>query len=161
MPEPRASLPYMPGYDEMIEASGGKLLPWSWAVARIGECRNFWLTTLYPDGRPHSMPVWGVWLEDGFGFSTGRQSRKTRNFDRDPRVTLTTESGVDGVVLEGEVAVMADGLHASFMTAYKDKYDFDVTTEIGLFYVISPRRAFGIREYGDRETGGVTRWDFE
>ena len=160
MSEPRAALPYMPGYDEMIEASGGKTLPWSWAEARLGECRNIWLTTLRPEGTPHMMPVWGVWREGGFEFSTGAQSRKAKNFRANPNVAVATDAGVDAVVIEGVVGVMPASSHAAFAAAYKEKYDWVITEDMAPHYVVTPRIAFGIREYGDKEIGGVTRWTF-
>ena len=160
MNEPRAALPYMPGYDEMIEASGGKTLPWSWALARLAECRNIWLTTLRPEGGPHMMPIWGLWLDDVFAFSTGKDSRKAKNFRANPNVAVATDSGADAVVIEGSVSTMSTASHAAFVAAYKDKYDWVITDEMAPHYIVTPRVAFGIREYADSETGGVTRWTF-
>ena len=161
MPDPRAELPYMPGYDEMIEASGGKTLPWSWAVARLTECRNIWLTTIRPNGTPHMMPVWGIWRDGAFEFSTGKDSRKATNFRANPNVAVATDSGPDGVVIEGRVSVMPASSHAAFVAAYKEKYDWEITEDMAPHYLVRPRIAFGIREYGDKEVGGVTRWTFE
>jgi len=158
--EPRADLPFMPGYDEMIEASGGKTLPWSWAEERLAACHNFWLTTVRPDGGPHMMPVWGIWRNGGFEFSTGPRSRKARNFRANPKVAVATEDGAEAVVLEGEVTTMNERLYDGFVSAYKAKYDWEITPDMGPFYVVRPRIAFGIREYGDPVTGGVTRWTF-
>lgn len=161
MTEPRAELPYMPGYDGMIDASGGKTLPWVWAVARMAECRNFWLTTVRAEGGPHMMPVWGVWRDAGFEFSTGPKSRKARNFRADPRIAVATDNGADAVVIEGIVSVMAGPSHAAFIAAYKAKYDWVLTEDMAPFYVVMPAVAFGVREYGDKVVGGVTRWTFD
>ncbi|UQT57067.1 pyridoxamine 5'-phosphate oxidase family protein [Streptomyces durmitorensis] len=43
----------------------GELLPWAWAAQRLTAARTYWIATTRPDGRPHTRPVWGVWLEDG------------------------------------------------------------------------------------------------
>jgi hypothetical protein len=160
MAEPLADLPYMPGYDEMIQASGGKTLPWSWALDRMCQCRNLWLTTVRPDGRPHMMPVWGLWLDDGFAFSTGAQSRKAKNIRANPNVAVATDDGAEALIIEGTVIEMPASSHAAFIQAYKHKYDWELTADLGPFYLVRPQVAFGIREYGDRETGGVTRWTF-
>ena len=32
--------------------------------------KNYWVSTASASGRPHAMPVWGVWLGDRFAFST-------------------------------------------------------------------------------------------
>jgi hypothetical protein len=161
MTEPRADLPYMPGYEEMIEASGGKTLPWSWALARIAACRNFWLTTIRPENAPHMMPVWGLWLDQAFAFSTGAQSRKAKNFRANPSVAIATDDGAEAVVVEGSVDIMPLSSHGLFVAAYKAKYEWEITEDMAPHYIVTPRRAFGIREYGDKETGGVTRWSFE
>ena len=51
-------------------APPGDLLPWSWAEQQLVTARTYWIATTRPDGRPHCRPVWGVWLPDGFWFST-------------------------------------------------------------------------------------------
>ena len=76
---PKASRPFMPGYGILDADSGRGLLPWSWAVERLSKSRNYWIASTWPDGRPHCVPVWGVWLDDGFYFSSGERSRKARN----------------------------------------------------------------------------------
>ena len=60
--------------------SGTKgLLPWKWAEERLQASHNYYVMTVRPDATPHAMPVWGVWVDDRFYFSTGAQSRKARN----------------------------------------------------------------------------------
>src|SRR5437660_11059705 len=75
--EPRGTRPYMPGYG--ISTTKKSMLPWKWAEDRLRKSRQYWMVTVRPDGRPHVMPVWGLWRDDGFYFSTGGGSRKSRN----------------------------------------------------------------------------------
>ena len=84
-----------------IPAAEDGLLPWSWAGERLDGSRNYWVATTKPDGAPHAMPVWGLWLDGAFVFSTSPESRKGRNLARDPRVVVHVESGEEVVVLEG------------------------------------------------------------
>jgi hypothetical protein len=58
-------------------------MPWTWAEERLGESHNYWIATSRPDGRPHLMVIWGLWLDGVFYFSTGGQSRKARNLEHD------------------------------------------------------------------------------
>ena len=44
-----------------------KLLPWEWAEQRLRKSHNYWITTAKPDGTPHTMVVWGLWLEEHSG----------------------------------------------------------------------------------------------
>lgn len=82
--EPQASRPHMPGYGIVGPNEGSGLLPWSWAERKLAESRNFWVVTLWPDGRPHAMPVWGVWDtdEEVFWFTSSARSRKGLQVDR-------------------------------------------------------------------------------
>ena len=79
MVEPVASRPYMPGYGTLPPGEGTGLLPWTWALARLQESHDFWLATVWPDGRPHLSPVWAVWDDGALWFSASPRSRKMRN----------------------------------------------------------------------------------
>src|SRR5438128_8993913 len=111
MPDPRASRPLIPpGYGVPGDASGGELLPWRWAAERLAEARSYWLCTTRADGRPHAMPLWAVWLDDALWFSSGRESQKSHNLERDPRCLIHLESGDDVVILQGEAVEDRDSV---------------------------------------------------
>src|SRR5262245_47996295 len=73
--------------------------------------QTYWLTTLEPDGRPHVMPLIGLWVDRGFYFLSGPSTRKGRNLGRDGRcaiaATFTETPSVD-VVLEGDARRVTD-----------------------------------------------------
>ena len=46
------------------------------------------VTTLRPDGSPHSTPVWVDVDDEGVSFNTARPRAKPRHLDADPRVSL-------------------------------------------------------------------------
>src|SRR5712691_7751987 len=81
---PHGSVNPEPGQPCMF---GGHLdpvrLPWKWATERLTRARNYWIATTRPNGQPHSRPVWGVWLDDTFYFSTG--SLAAQNLAANPR----------------------------------------------------------------------------
>src|SRR5436305_14409940 len=101
MSEPKASRPYMPGYGIVGAEEGGGLLPWSSAVAHLTASHDYWVATVRPDGRPHLMPVWGMWDDGVLWFSCSGRSRKTLNLRADPRCTISTDNALEPVVLEG------------------------------------------------------------
>lgn len=68
-----------------------ELLPWSWAEQRLVRAQNYWIATTRPGGRPHCRPVWGVWLPDGFWFSTG--SLAAHHLRRNDQITVHLEDG--------------------------------------------------------------------
>src|SRR3972149_4391760 len=101
-PQPEASRPHMPGNGrEGATGRPGERFPWSRAARLLESARNYWVCTTRPDGRPHAVPVWGIWLDGTFYFSTGRQSRKARNLAANPHVAVHLESGSEAVIVEG------------------------------------------------------------
>src|SRR5215467_4331077 len=79
-----------------------KFLPFTHAEDRLTKSRNYWICTTRPDGRPHSIPVWGFWIDDTLYFGTARSSRKALNLAHNPAVSVHLESGDDVVILEGK-----------------------------------------------------------
>ena len=116
------------------------------------------------DGWPHLMPLWYV-VRDGTVWGwTYAKSQKARNMERDPRVTLQVEDGVEyaelrGVMLRCEVALHRDvETVAGVGVALVDRYsgpgaEFDPLRE--MFRSQAPKRV-GL-EF--REAGRRASWD--
>ena len=158
MIEPKADRPYMPGYG--ISESEEGMLPWSWAEERLAATRNFWVASVRPDGRPHLMPVWAVWVDDALYFSTARTSVKAKNLFANPECAISTESANEAVILEGAVA--HEESHETLRPvwgAYKAKYDWSVEGESMM--VLRPRVAFAFIETADKFSTAATRWHFD
>jgi len=156
MPEPIARRPHMPGYG--ISASPEGMLPWSWARERLERSRNYWIGSVTPSGAPHSMPVWGVWLEDVLHFSTGVGSKKERNLRVNPRCTVTTETAEEAVIVEGTVSGMDPALHERVLEAYATKYTW--AGDPGGWLTVTPRKVFGFIEDESQFSKAATRWTF-
>ncbi len=160
-PEPRPDRPLMPKSYSLCGPASGQFLPWRWANQRLQRSRNYWVATTRPDGRPHVMPVWGVWLDGRFYFSSDRRTRKARNLTANPRVVVHLESGDDAVILEGVGERVT--LRRTITTvddAYYAKYRIRFTTiagQVGL-YAVRPRVAFAWRERDFNRS--ATRWLF-
>ena len=95
---------------------GGELepapLPWGWAVERLTDARHYWISTTRTDGRPHSRPVWGVWVDDSFCFSTG--SLAAGNLTRSPEICVNVENDRgEAVIVEGVADVVDDAATAA------------------------------------------------
>lgn len=157
-PDPIASRPHMPGY--FSAEPEFELLPWSWAVERLAASRNYWISTVAPDGRPHAMPVWAVWLDNRLYFSTGAESRKVRNLQANPRCTASTERADEAVIIEGTAQLEDNpGVLTAFVSAYNTKYSWEMEPE-GIWRV-TPAVAFGFIEAADQFGKTATRWTFE
>ncbi|MHB2017999.1 MAG: pyridoxamine 5'-phosphate oxidase family protein [Candidatus Xenobia bacterium] len=126
-------------------AKDGELLPWHWAEERLRSAHNYWLATVTPQGRPHVAPVWGMWVENRFFFSTDYRSRKGLNLQHAPHATLHLESGDEVVIVEGMVAPAEDMklLLAPYAEKYGTPCDFDPSSR---GYWLTPTRAMGWTE---------------
>ena len=164
MAEPTASRPYMPGYGLLDAAQGTGLLPWSWAVERLTRSHDYWVATVRPDGRPHVMPVWGVWMDDALWFSSSRGSRKARNLAANAHCAITTDNAYEPVVIEGEAALIDDlAAIGAFVTELNGKYKTDYSIDFfnptdNACFRVRPAWAFGLTEADF--TGTPTRWTF-
>ncbi|MFL0274406.1 pyridoxamine 5'-phosphate oxidase family protein [Mycobacterium sp. SMC-19] len=122
-PDPAATRPVLPeGYGLPSSVEG--LLSWSDVEQRLLAAQHYWLSTVRPDGTPHSVPRWGVWLDGRFYYDGAPTTRHARNLQGNPACTLTLESGTQVVIVEGvSTATSADpdGLGARLATAF-EKY---------------------------------------
>ena len=56
--------------------------PWSAARDQLESAKTYWVTTVRPDGRPHSTTIAAVWLDDAIHFTTGASEVKAKNLAR-------------------------------------------------------------------------------
>jgi F420H(2)-dependent biliverdin reductase len=94
---------------------------------RLAHERNVWLCTVRPDGSAHVTPVWFVYVRFRWWIGADRGTVKVRNILTRPRVSLALEDGRFPVVAEGDAAVVPDGFPADVVTAFEEKYGWDVT----------------------------------
>lgn len=162
--DPIARRPHMPGYGIVGPTEGTGLLPWQWATDRLTRSHDYWLATVWPTGRPHVTPVWGVWHDDALWFSCSRRSRKARNLEVNPAAVATTDDPTNPVVVEGEaVRVLERDSIAAFAAWCDTKYETDYGIEFfgdpsNACFRIEVAAAFGIR--GQDFTGSPTKWVF-
>jgi len=154
----------MPGYGVLPADEGSGLLPWSWAEDKFRASHDYWLASAWPDGRPHLMPVWGIWADGAFWFSSAAASRKVRNLAADPRCTVAIDDAIDPVVLDGVAEVRAgERDRRRFLDALNTKYavehgldSLDGVTALCL--EVRPVTAFGLLQADF--AGSPTRWAF-
>ncbi len=163
--EPKADRPFAPGYGIVGAEDGKGLLSWTWVARKMRGCRTFWLATI-SEGfqtrrqRPHVMPLWGVWLDDAFYFSTGRKSRKGQNLAANPACTVTNDHGEEAVIVEGVATQVEDEATLERVaTAYKKKYKMDPRSMAEPIFIVRPRTVFGFIEKSFPES--ATRWKLE
>jgi hypothetical protein len=157
-PTPPATRPHMPGYG--VPASHKGLLPWKWAEQRLARSHNYWLITTRPEGTPHAMPVWGIWVDSIFCFSTGRTSRKAKNLAANPNCVVCNEESREAVIVEGRVTELTDPDRIRQLgVVYHRKYKpWKLDPNLGPIFVVQPRVVFGM--YEKKFADAATRWKF-
>jgi hypothetical protein len=163
---PVRSRPRLPaGYG--VPASEEGMVDWSWAVEQLEQARNYWFCTTRPDGRPHAMPAWAVWVNDALYFDGSPETRRSRNLARSSAISVHLESGDRVVVLEGDAPPagrpdpqLAQQLVAAFERKYGASDDYHPAPnqwDDGGLWILRPRVAFGWRDFPN----SLTRWQFE
>jgi general stress protein 26 len=112
--------------------------PWAAIERFLMDAQLYWIITVRADGRPHAVPLVGVWQDGAFAFCTGSDEQKQRNLDVNAHVAVTTGStGANGwnsgkdVVVEGTAVRVTDAealrtLAAAWFAKYGDDWRFDV-----------------------------------
>jgi len=155
--KPRSSRPRMDGYG--VPRSKKGMLSWKWAVRRLTESHNYLLTTVRPDGRPHTMPVWGVWLDGAWYCSTSSTSRKARNLRANPQCVVCNDNVEEAVILEGVANRLAAAkVPKQAFSDYKAKYGWELDPQRGPVFEVRPRVVFAMPE--KQFPKAVTRWTF-
>jgi hypothetical protein len=160
LPEPEASAPILFG-----ETAKSALLPWSWAAAKLTDAHNYWVVTVRANGRPHTRPLWCVWLADGLWFTTGSQA--VRALRANAEVSINLEDGNEVLILEGVAEQASEPADLDrFVEAYNAKYGHtarpadgeiaDAEGPIGPAYRVRPRVIFGWHAH----MTDPTRWTF-
>jgi len=112
--------------------------PWAHIERLLTDAQLYWIITVRTDGRPHAVPLVGVWQDGAFAFCTGAEEQKQRNLDANPHVAVTTgstgaagwDSGED-VVVEGTAVRVTDAdelqrLADAWFAKYGDDWHYAV-----------------------------------
>ncbi len=111
-----------------LPETGKGQLTWAEVEARLRSSLQYWMATMRPDGRPHVVPRWGVWLDGRFWYDGSPETLHARNVANNSACTLNLENGWEAVILDGEsVPATAPGLDfgselaAEFARKYSDR----------------------------------------
>src|SRR5512141_1491767 len=98
MNQPKVSRPdFPPGY---VDRPTGEV-PWEYVAAQLTGARHYWLCSTRPDGRPHVVPRWCVYLDGRIYYDGSPETLHAHNIMRNPNVSVHLESGEKAIILEG------------------------------------------------------------
>lgn len=151
-----------------LPSSTDGLLSWPAVESRLSSATSYWLATTRPDGRPHVVPRWGVWLDGRFWYDGSPTTVHARNLATNPACSLNLENGTEAVIVEGDslpTRAPADDLGARLSAAFA-KYHalgYNPAAEAwadeagGGLRVLTPRRALAWFSF----PGDATRFHFD
>lgn len=98
MTTPKVSRPHFPkGYvDNPVS-----YVDWSWVSAQLTDSKNYWLCSVRPDGRPHAIPRWAVYMDGKIYYDGSPETRHAQNIGLNPHISVHLENGSQVVILEG------------------------------------------------------------
>lgn len=99
------------------------------ASKKLESQKIIWFGSVRPDGRPHLVPIWFVWLEDHLYVSTEPKSVKSRNLQTNQNVALALEDGAHPVICEGIAQIILPPWSDEIKTAFLNKYEWDLDKE--------------------------------
>ncbi|MGA8040216.1 MAG: pyridoxamine 5'-phosphate oxidase family protein [Acidimicrobiia bacterium] len=100
-------------------------LTWDDVEQRLVEAKTYWLASTRPDGRPHVVPRWGIWLDGRFWYDGSPETRHARNVELNPSCTLHLEDGTAATIIEGtsgRSSPITGDLGRRISNEYKRKY---------------------------------------
>lgn len=137
---------------------------------------SWWMATINPDGSPLLNSVGALWADGAIWFTTGPQSRKARNLERDPRCTFSISAEDFDVAIKGRaervtdpklVAERAHEWAAGGWPCEVDESGIALTAPYSapsagpppwFVYRVSPSKATALSTV---DPGGATTWTFE
>lgn len=163
MPEITVTRPQFPkGYADNPISS----LTWEYVVRRLTETKNYWLCTVRPDGRPHSIPRWGVFFDGKLFYDGSPETRHTKNILENPHGSVHLENGDEALIAEGVCAPvekpsakLAKQLASAYCAKY-EKFGYSPTVEQwneGGLYVFTPSKVIAWTVFFENPTKFVLR----
>lgn len=96
---PKATLLRFPkGY-----GTAKRAIAWDEVRRRLEEAPAYWLATTRSDGRPHVVPLDGLWVDDVWWYGGASSTVHIRNVRARPRAVMHLAEPMQAVIVEGTV----------------------------------------------------------
>ena len=136
-------------------------LPWEDVRSRLERASQYWLATTRPDGRPHTVPVDGLWVDDRWYFGGSPEAIHQRNLRTNREIVVHLADPMEAVIMEGPASwrVMASSDARRLAAASKAKYGYAPPLHVYTsgVWTLEPRRVLAWTDF----PGDATRFDFD
>jgi nitroimidazol reductase NimA-like FMN-containing flavoprotein (pyridoxamine 5'-phosphate oxidase superfamily) len=108
---------------ELLQLPGGygtpsEPLAWSAVREELASARQYWFATVRPDGRPHVVPLDGMWTDDGWYYGGSPTTVHAQSVLTNPEAVMHLPDPWRAVIVEGRVDhIEHDASEASAMAA--------------------------------------------
>jgi hypothetical protein len=121
-----------------------RVLLWDAVDRKLADAERYWLATTRPDGRPHVVPLDGLWVDGAWYFGGHFSTVYQRNLRHSREVVVHLEDATAAVIVEGAVELVQApaALARRLSEASKEKYGYGQpasTYENGV-WCLRPRR---------------------
>jgi hypothetical protein len=82
-----------------------RTVPWATVRDELTNARVYWLATVRRDGRPHVVPVDGLWVDDRWYYGGAPETVHRRTVEANPEVVMHIGDGVQAFIVEGRVEI--------------------------------------------------------
>ncbi len=108
-----------------------------------------WFSSVRPDGRVHTAPVWHVWQQGRAYVVTRPNAVKVKNIEANPSVVISHPDPLDPIIIEGW-AIEAERMRPRLKALFQAKYNWDITTDTqyGVVLEITPTKLIAWGQYG-------------
>jgi pyridoxamine 5'-phosphate oxidase-like protein len=161
--EPQRERPNSPPRSYGVPPRGGKFIEWAHVVDRLRDAEGYWISTVTPDNRPHTVPIWGCMVADDLYLETGAPGTvKNRNLRSNQNVFVHLDDVNDVVIVRGRAVEvrpdreLGEGLAAAMGGKYKGYDPTPDSWDAGGMWRIDPE---SVLAWTTMPT--ATRWRFD
>ena len=124
-------------------------------VQRFAESDCCWFSSVRPDGRAHSVPIWHVWYQGRIFIITDPESVKVSNIQHHPAIVVTHPDPLNPIIVEGTARLAPDRL-PEISSRFQAKYAWDPTEDVqyGAVLEIAPSKLMAWGQHGEGRWSG-------
>ena len=135
-------------------------MTWEQVAAQLTDAKHYWVCSVRPDGRPHVVPRWCVFVDGKIYYDGSPETRHAINIESNPNVSVHLESGWEAVILEGtsrEAGNPSAELGKKLSQAYKKYKEYGYTPgpkswDKGGLFVFTPRQCIAWTKFNEDPT---------
>jgi hypothetical protein len=132
---------------------------WDEYEVALERAKNYWLV-LPGTSSPVVAPVWGLWADESFIFSTDPASRKAGALRTNPACVVHLESGDDVTIVHGTAELLEAIDAAPYLNAYEAKYGVAINLDSADAAVFRVTPLFALTWLERDFVTTATRWEF-